>query len=228
MSVPKLTRIIDENEQKVKLRLLTMNIELIHDLNQCTGCNTCRIVCPKEAIFRGPVGAHSRHQTIVPSVIIDKEKCSLCGTCDHLCPFGALSLKIDGEKKLQLVDQKALPKLDMELVDLKEEGRKAKSYFEGEIEFHTEYCPGGCSTCYVVCPTGAITIPKAEKGWEKAQKVEVDKDKCIYCGACVHACPGEGAIELKRTKIKYKGEFTEPFWPEIVEKLKKPLKSPIK
>ena len=145
-----------------------------------------------------------------------------------MCPFGAISIKIDGEKKLQLVDEKALPKLEFELVDLKEEGRKAKSYFEGEIEIYTENCPGGCSTCFLVCPTGAITIPKPEKGWEKAQKVVIDKDKCTKCGACVHACPGEGAIELKRTEVKYSGEFTEPFWPDIVKKLLAPLKSPIK
>ena len=226
--IPSLKRIIDEHNQKVKLKLLTTSIELIHDLEKCVGCNTCRIICPKEAIYRGPVGAYTRQKTEVPPVIFDQDKCSLCGTCDYMCPFTAISLEIDGENKLQLVDEKALPVLEFEQVDLKEEGRKAKFYFEGEIELHTENCPGGCSSCYVVCPTEAISIPKPEKGWEKAAKVEIDKDKCIYCGACVHACPGEGAIELKRTKVKYSGEFTEPFWPDIVKKLKTPLKSPIK
>lgn len=223
-----MTRTIDEKGQKIKLRLLTTRIELTHDLELCTGCNTCRIVCPKEAIYRGPSGAYKREKTAIPPVIFDQDKCSLCGTCDYMCPFGAIALRIDGEKKLQVVEEKALPKLEFELVDLVWEGRKAKKYFEGEITAHSENCPGGCSSCELVCPTGAITIPVAEKGWEKAHKVEIDKDKCMFCGACVHVCPGEGAIELKRTNVKYSGEFTEPFWPNIVNKLLTPLKSPVK
>ena len=104
--IPSLKRIIDENNQKVKLRLLTTGIELIHDLNKCVGCNTCRIICPKEAIYRGPVGAYTRQKTEVPPVIFDQDKCSLCGTCDYMCPFSAITLEIDGENKLQLVDEK--------------------------------------------------------------------------------------------------------------------------
>ncbi|MHA1380330.1 MAG: 4Fe-4S binding protein [Candidatus Helarchaeota archaeon] len=226
--IPSITRTIDKKEQKVKMKLMTTKIELTHDLEKCVGCNICRIVCPKEAIYRGPVGAYFRNQTGVPSVIFDHDKCSLCGTCDYMCPFGAISLTIDGEKILQLVEEKALPKLEIKLVDMVQEGRKAKSYLEGEIEFHEDFCPGGCGTCEIVCPTGAITYKWPKEGWEKTRKIEVDKDKCMNCGACVHACPGEGAIELKRTKVNYSGEFTDPFWPNIVKKLTAPLKSPIK
>ena len=142
--IPSMTRTISKKEQKVKMRLMTTNIELIHDLEQCVGCNTCRIVCPKEAIYRGPVGAFFKEKTGVPSIIIDHDKCSLCGTCDYMCPFGALKLQIDGEKKLQIAEEKAVPKLEFKIVDLVKKGRKAKSYFEGEIEFHSDLCPGGC------------------------------------------------------------------------------------
>jgi ech hydrogenase subunit F len=40
-----------------------------------------------------------------------------------------------------------------------------------------------CSLCQKKCPTHAITVKKPEKIWE------IDRMKCIQCGACVDACP---------------------------------------
>ena len=40
-----------------------------------------------------------------------------------------------------------------------------------------------CSLCQKKCPTGAITVAKAEKMWA------IDRMKCIQCGACTDACP---------------------------------------
>ena len=34
--------------------------------------------------------------------------------------------------------------------------------FEGDIEFHAEKCPGGCSTCAEICPANAIYLPTAK------------------------------------------------------------------
>ena len=52
-------------------------------------------------------------------VIIDEKKCSLCGLCDILCPFGAIELNINGEHKLILKEQKAVPELKFEEVECK-------------------------------------------------------------------------------------------------------------
>ncbi|MFX1298512.1 MAG: 4Fe-4S binding protein [Promethearchaeota archaeon] len=227
---PAFTHNIDEDIQTIEMRLLNIKTTLNHNLKKCQGCLTCLIVCPKDAISRGPIGATARADPVNPnlaSILIDKNKCSFCGTCDVMCPYEALYLLVNDERKLQLVDEKAIPTIIYEEKDLPKHDFKARKYCEGELTIHPEKCVGGCSTCALVCPTEAITIPKAEKGWEKAPKVTIDKDKCIYCGTCVAACPTEDAIEIQRTKVNYEGEFTEPFWPNIVKKLTTLIKSGI-
>lgn len=226
MSIPRYEREITDKDQQISLKMLATKLTLTQDVEKCVGCQTCRIVCPKEAISRGPVGAAKRGAK-VPMVVFDENECSFCGLCMYMCPFGAISVEIDGKPNDQLQKEKAVPKLDAKFVDILS-GGKAKSYFEGDITIINEKCPGGCNSCTIVCPTGAISIPKVENPWDKSPKTVVDKDKCIFCGACVNSCPGEGAIELKRTKVKCSGEHTEPLWPEIVEKLTKTLISPQK
>ena len=227
--IPGFSRIIDKKEQKIKMKLMTLETELIHNRELCVGCGTCIIVCPKEAITRGPVGASIRDsgkgnlENLSP-VLFDQDKCSFCGTCAYLCPTGAISVQVNGEDNEQLLKEKALPEIQIEWMDRKDSDAKIKKYCVGEIEIDLTNCPSMCSTCAVVCPTGAITIPKSEEGWIKTKKTEYDKDKCSLCGACVYACPSD-CITLKRSKINYKGEFTEPFWPNIVNKLTTPKNS---
>ncbi|MHA1784454.1 MAG: 4Fe-4S binding protein [Candidatus Helarchaeota archaeon] len=225
MSIPAYKREIKEENQQISLKMLTTKLTLTHDRTKCVGCQTCRIVCPKEAISRGPIAASLRGSE-VPKVVFDQNKCSFCGLCMYMCPFGAIAVEVDGKPNDQIQKEKAVPKLDAKFVDLLN-GNKAKSYFEGEVIITSDLCPGGCSSCQIVCPTGAISIPKPEHPWDQSPKTQVDNDKCILCGACVNSCPSE-AIELKRTKVKYSGEFTDPFWPKIVEKLTTALKSPQK
>ena len=227
---PAFTRNIDEDTQTIEMKLLTIKTTLNHDLKKCQGCLTCLVVCPKDAIDRGPIGATARADPVNPnlaSILIDQNKCAFCGTCDVMCPYGALHLLINDERKLQLVDEKALPTILYEEVESPKLDFKARKYCEGEVKVYEEKCPGGCSTCALVCPMEAITIPKAEKGWEKPPKTVIDKDKCILCGTCVAACPTQDAIEIQRTSVKYEGEFTEPFWPDIVKKLCTLIKSGI-
>lgn len=40
-------------------------------------------------------------------------------------------------------------------------------------------CGGACVGCVEACPVGALTRKK---------KLELDKTKCIECGACVFSC----------------------------------------
>ena len=52
------------------------------DLEKCTGCGTCKDVCPVEAITLNDEKAK-----------INEEECVDCGTCVEECPEGALSLE---------------------------------------------------------------------------------------------------------------------------------------
>jgi len=228
MPFPKISRTISKDLETIRVKYLVESTQLDLDKNKCVGCGVCSKVCPREAVYRGPIGASIKITTedLVPSIYYP-DKCSFCGVCTYMCPFFSLSLKINDKKiennELLLFKEKALPKLEFELVDCEEIGRQARKYVEGKISVNTDECTGGCSTCIEICPTGAFTFPeklKDAEGWEKSQKVLLDDKKCIYCGTCDNGCP-TGAIKLEITEVKYSGDYAEPFWPDIVERLKK-------
>lgn len=58
----------------------------------------------------------------------------------------------------------------------------------------SEICEGAAD-CIPVCPVDCIHWPEEEKTNEKGFKYPyIDADTCIDCGACLAACPIEGAV----------------------------------
>ena len=229
ISFPKISRSINKEVEHVKVQFLTESLELILDRTKCVGCGTCARVCPKDAISRGPVGSSRRFPTlddIIPEVY-DPKKCVFCGTCVIMCPFSALTMKKDGEiielQDISIVAQNVVPKLEFEAKKVESYNgitRIAKQYTDGEIKIVDEECPGGCQTCYEVCPSFAISLPeKSDKGWETVPNVVVDEKECIFCGSCDNGCP-TGAVKLKITEVKTSGEFSKMFWEPLLERLK--------
>ncbi len=41
--------------------------------------------------------------------------------------------------------------------------------------------------------------------------IAINKDFCIFCGACVNACPSEDAIILRRTAFRMEEKDTDLF-----------------
>ncbi|WP_010251152.1 4Fe-4S binding protein [Acetivibrio cellulolyticus] len=52
----------------------------------------------------------------------------------------------------------------------------------GKVELNIETCVF-CGICQKKCPTGAITVDRANKKWE------IERFKCIACSYCVESCP---------------------------------------
>jgi 4Fe-4S ferredoxin len=252
------------------------------DDEKCVRCTICEEVCPRDAIdrdvpeFEGARPDAKERQLAIKSKTtfkVDDEKCTLCGICGAICPaitvkhkaFTAETGKVEGEVVWDetkcdacKVCVEACPEecitVEREVESDKIEGQvdidqkmcctctwcsrscpteaiKVEKIFEGDIEFHAEKCPGGCSTCVEICPANAIYLPSSVPASQMKGKVEptiaVNKDFCILCGACVNACPGEDIIRLHRTGIRVKGTETDLF-NKIKEKLCTPRTSKVK
>jgi coenzyme F420-reducing hydrogenase beta subunit len=54
----------------------------------------------------------------------------------------------------------------------------------------------GCSACYNVCPTGAITMEDNSEGFLYPK---INKTKCISCGLCKEKCPQINVLSLEKS-----------------------------
>lgn len=201
---------------------------LVLDLDKCTGCNLCWTVCPRYAIERGPIGASKRKKVKAPPIRVNYYKCVFCGLCAYICPFEALTLTINDKPAEKIKRGTTLPYLEGERVFCKGTGHEAIKFLDGEIAINNDNCPGGCSTCIEICPVQCLFLPKAskEEPWKKTPKIGVNRDNCLYCGACVFACPANSAIELKRTNIKCSEEGSDSkIWLNLKDKILIPVKS---
>ena len=152
---------------------------------KCVLCGVCARACPEDAI----TVSQTKRDDKIPltgEIITDNNKCSWCGWCGEICPTKNIAVQ---------------------------------KPFEGEIEIDVDGCQG-CGTCIEVCPCDALFFPSTEyikieefyeagSGWKKpikprvapvAEQLMVNKERCIFCGACANACPVD-MIKVTRDKV---------------------------
>ncbi|MCD6206457.1 MAG: 4Fe-4S binding protein [Methanosarcinales archaeon] len=186
--------------------------EIAIDMGKCNYCGICAYFCdafiliPKEKEEVTPIDP-------VPfeNILIDEERCDYCVLCEDICPEDAI--KVTGTRdatapqaRIRVTGALSVSEdciacgwcvsvCPYNAIDV------AKA-FDGEIRLignHLTKCdPVGCHACFNVCPSNAWYIPEGGK-------IEVSPDRCIFCGACAHACWLD-AIAVTRDSVAHTPE----------------------
>jgi 4Fe-4S ferredoxin len=183
-----------ENEKKLEVEMVlhTKRYSLTLDKTRCTGCGICMEICPREAIEIRKIPKTEGEKKKPPTIDVSQEKCHYCGMCESICPFGALTIKVNGEHMISVVDKESFPQLVR------------------EIEVDATKCPSDCVDCEEACPLELIKVsiqnPKGERATDlKSTKdkenpmvtVDIEKDFCPCCRLCEMKCP-VGVISVRK------------------------------
>jgi len=209
----------------IELAYLTENsgkTEIILKAEQCCACGWCAINCPFGALEFKINGEKVVAESWEPEAAMLREikvqlkACMCCKRCEEVCPRGAI--KVDG--KIQVTTSECT------YCGLCEGPCPVGAIRVDPAERKVEIDAGSCilcGACEQFCPTGVIKIrclecllclgetTHAEKisHLRVESSVNVDKDKCIYCGLCELSCPThsikvtkpfEGRISIKTAK----------------------------
>ena len=178
----------NDNEQKLSIGqvLYAKRYNLTLDRELCKGCDVCKVVCPREAIFLKPLAKDAEGKARAPLVDIDIGKCDYHAICATMCPFGAITVSINDQSHLPAVEKEAYPELVR------------------QIEVNSDGCEPGCKICEEKCPLKVISVHFERITAEEAAKrgikvapgaeptrtiVDIDKAHCACCKVCEAACP---------------------------------------
>ncbi len=210
MSLPSKKAIqVDENITHYQYKMLNHEMILKYDESKCVECGFCHRVCPvtvsiyDEPYKKTAIGTPKEMKIESDKkIVVDMDKCVWCGSCTWICPGYTLELFINGEKKLNLVENGSLPEFDEEVRTL-ENGNKVRKVVEGSItitcnEKDTKVIDKFCDEC---------AVSAMER---KGKEIEVDKDKCILCFKCTEAADNYENISVKVFRDRFKNIKGEP------------------
>lgn len=180
-----------EKELTLEMILHARSYSIVLDKTWCTGCEICMKICPREAIEIRKASRADGENAKPPAIDISEEKCHYCGMCVPICPFGALTVRINGEQVIPVVNSESFPQLVR------------------EIEVDSTKCPPDCVDCEKACPLNLIkvnlrtpsgTIQDITSGSSKENltvTVDIKEAFCPCCKLCEKKCP-EGAIRVEK------------------------------
>lgn len=182
----------DQNKLVIERVLHAKRYSLTLDKKKCTGCGICMEACPREAIAVTTTPKIEGEDAKPPKLAISEEKCTYCGICNALCPYGALSLKINGEHIIPVVNSESFPQLIREIV------------------VDETKCGLGCMEIKEPCPLDLIKVSvntpdgkEVAEGTYRSNKeklkiaLKIDKNSCPCCKICETKFP-EGTIRVEK------------------------------
>ena len=204
MSLPSKKAIqLDENTIAYEYKMLNHDMQLVYHEDKCVECGFCHYVCPvtvsiyKEPLKKTAIGTPAEMKMESDKkIVVDLEKCIWCGSCTWICPGYTLELLINGEPKLNLVENGSLPQFEEEVRTL-DNGHKVRKVVMGSItitcnEKDTKVIEAFADECAV----GAMS--------RKDSDIEVDENKCILCFKCSEAAKKYDNISVKVFRDRFK------------------------
>ena len=88
-------------------KMITRRYMLKLDREKCIGCQICPAACPQEAIELRPGIVENGSLVQRPTIDIDTTKCNFCGECVVLCPVNALSLTVNDQPEIPVLQYEA-------------------------------------------------------------------------------------------------------------------------
>jgi Fe-S-cluster-containing hydrogenase component 2 len=213
MSLPSKKAIqVDENTVDYEYKMLNHVMVLKYHEDKCIECGFCHRVCPvttmkvegKEVPLKRTAIGTPKDMEIESDkkIVVDTDKCIWCGSCTWICPGYTLELYINGEKKLNLVENGSLPEFEEEVRTL-DNGHKVRKVVEGSItitcnEKDTKKIDAFADECSV----GALS--------REGKELLVDRDKCILCFKCTEASKNYDNISVEVHRDRFKKVKGEP------------------
>ena len=181
------------------------------DPKKCSFCGECVVLCPSRAIemtINGqpeiPVIVGKAFPYLVRRNRVDQRAAEGArdATFIDACPVGAISADVERDASSEVtairnvaVDKRACLGCSR-CMHIGPEGLfTVTKPYEGGAHVDASRCPKGCQACVDVCPTNAITYD--------GQRVWLDERFCLFCDACTHVCPAEGALTIVRRRINH-------------------------
>ncbi|MHA1148038.1 MAG: 4Fe-4S binding protein [Promethearchaeota archaeon] len=210
MSLPSKKAIqVDDKTVAYEYKMLNHDMQLIYHEDKCVECGFCHRVCPvtvsiyNEPLKKTAIGTPEEMGIeLDKKIVVDLEKCIWCGTCTWICPGYTLELVINGEKKLNLVENGSLPEFEEEVRTL-DNGQKVRKVVQGSINITCEESDIQKIDTFVdECAVGALS--------RKDKNIVVDESKCILCFKCTEAAKKYEKISVLVRRDRFKNVRGEP------------------